>query len=107
MAREINHVIESLSKIESASTDILNNAEEEKKQYALLMKQKTLEFDSSLERETQQKLSKLKEDLENKSTIGLDKWREEMNANLKQIDEKFAKFRESRVQQIVDSIVGS
>ena len=63
MPREINQVIEQLSKIEASSAEILSGAEEQKRAYAAEMEQKKKEFDNALSEQTEAKLKELRDTL--------------------------------------------
>lgn len=105
MAREINHVIDQLSKIEASSNGILGNADKEKKEYALLMEQKTKEFDDALQKETSDKLEQIKADLQVEAEKELEVWNSESESQLKEYDLIFAEKHKILAQEILDKIV--
>ncbi len=105
MGKEINQVIARLSRIEDASVEVVNRSEQEKKQYAALMEQKTKDFDTSLAKETEIKLAKIKIDLEAQSANDLANLRKETNEELARIDESFETNHSKMAKQIFENMI--
>jgi|GEM_PF-4786911 len=105
MAREINHVIDQLSKIEASSNERISSADIEMKEYALLMEQKTKEFDDALEAELTKKLTQIKADLSAENADELNAWRAETELQLEKIDERFRSRHKQIAQKILETIV--
>lgn len=105
MAREINQVIDQLSKIEASSKEIISGTEAEKKAYAALMEQKTKDFDNALNEETEARLKQLKDSLEAQAQMDLQTLRTETDAQLVRLDEWYAANHTQLAQDILNQIV--
>jgi hypothetical protein len=106
MAREINQVIDQLSKIESSSRDIISGAEAQKKAYAHQIEEQTKEFDTALAGETADKLEKHKERLRKQAEQDLAALREATDKQLLAFNTWYESNHARLAQDILNQIVG-
>lgn len=93
-------VIEKISEIESASTSIMDNANERKKTFAREMTEKTAEFDDQLEKETQKEIEQLRADME----INMNNRLKQQQINAQKVFERMRKRFEDHHTQYVDDL---
>ena len=96
----MNSIIQRISEIEDAASDIRKGAEEKKKQYADMMAQKTKDFDERSAKETAEAIAAVRAELNAHNQDALRRQREQtQNA----ISEMEAQFRKKHTQ-LADAI---
>lgn len=107
MPREINQVIEQLSKIEASSAEILSGAEEQKRAYAAEMEQKKKEFDNALSEQTEAKLKELRDTLNAEAEQNLQALRAETETQSKRLEEWYNANHTRLAEELFEQIVRS
>lgn len=101
----MSQVIAELSKIEAAAARIQNQMEEEKSQYAMAVEQKKKEFDEQLEKETEDKLAKLKVKLETEKVQELYFMREQIVEKTELLKAAYDAHGERWADEIVEKVI--
>ena len=82
MVNDINSIISDLTKIDKASSQIMESTRKEKK-HASMIKQKTKEFDEQLSSSIDKQVNQLKESLLVENEHAIDDFKKETEASLK------------------------
>jgi len=107
MYKQMDNIINQLSHIEDTAVRISESADNQKKELALKMEQKTKEFDEQLAADTEKRLQKMKEKLNVEKSTELEKLK---TANLeaqKSLKEKFQKNHSKWAQEILNELIGA
>lgn len=88
-------VINKISKIEAAACKIMDEANEEKRQFAQGMEQKKADFDRELENTTSQKLNQLRREKEIELKERLSNVHEQENLKILHMEEHFKNHRDA------------
>lgn len=105
MVNDINSIISDLTKIDRASSQIMESTRKEKEAYASMIKKKTKEFDEQLSSSIDKQVNQLKESLlvENEHTI--DDFKKETEASLKTLDSMYTANKDLWIESIFNHIV--
>ena len=101
----IDEIIGQIFKIESTALGIQSDAENEKKDYAQMMEQKTKEFDEQLDKETSQKLEKLTGQLKKEKEEEMSAMRNDILKQTSKMEEMYELNHERWVKDIVENII--
>ena len=80
MVNDINSIISDLTKIDKASSQIMESTRKEKEAYASMIKQKTKEFDEQLSSSIDKQVNQLKESLLVENEHAIDDFKKETEA---------------------------
>ena len=105
MNNNVDEVINELSKIEAAATNILSESEREKEEYEMLTNRKIKEFDERIDKETEENLKNLQLKLEEEKREEMSKMRSDICAQTDKMEELYEREHQNWVRQIVDKIV--
>lgn len=105
MNNNVDEVINELSKIEVAATNILNESEREKEEYEILINRKIEEFDVRVDKIAEENLANLKLKLEEEKREEMSKMRSDICAQTDKMEELYEREHMKWVRQIVDDIV--
>lgn len=101
----IDEIIGQLFKIEAAAVGIQNDTETEKDAYSKLMEQKTKEYAENLERDTGDKLEKLRQQLNESKALEMTTMRNDILNQTTRMDELYEENHEQWTRDIVESIL--
>ncbi len=101
----IDEIIAKLLKIEAAAVGIQNDAEKEKMEYAEQLVKRTQEFDEALEKETTDKLEKLREQLKADKKAEMHVMKDDIFDQTSKMEELYETNHEQWVNDIVESIL--
>ncbi len=105
MNNSVDEVINELSKIEAAATNILSESEREKEEYEMLTNRKIKEFDERVNKETEENLKNLQLKLEEEKREEMAKMRSDICAQTDKMEELYEREHLNWVRQIVEDIV--
>ena len=105
MEHSVDEVINEISKIEQAATNIQEDSENEKEKYAKYIEDKIKEFDERVNKETEENLAKLREKLEEEKRSELSAMRSEIVARTEAMDELYNANHKKWVDEIVYEII--
>lgn len=105
MVTDINEVIANLTKIDSASAMIMESTKKEKLAYAEEIKQKTKEFDESLNADIDKKVSQLKEELTKTNQQLIDGCKNEAHLALARLDSVYATKHNEWIESIFNNVI--
>ena len=105
MGNSVDEVIDELSKIEMAATNILNETEREKEEYEKLTSLKIKEFDERVDKETEEKLANLKLKLEEEKRQEMSKMRSDILAQTDKMEQLYEENHLRWVEEIVGEII--
>ena len=100
MVNDINSIISDLTKIDKASSQIMESTRKEKEAYASMIKQKTKEFDEQLSSSIDKQVNQLKESL-----LAIDDFKKETEASLKTLDSMYTANKDLWIESIFNHIV--
>lgn len=106
MDNQMDKVISELSKIEEAAVRIIQNAESEKKNLALDMDQKTKEYDIVLGKEIDQKLSVIKQDLQDKMHSDVDRIKNDTYQQISNLEKIYTDHHTEWATDILNKLIG-
>lgn len=107
MDKQMDNIINQLSHIEDTAVRIMESADNQKKELALEMEQRTKEFDEQLAADTEKRLQEMQEKLNEEKNAELEKLK---TANLdaqKTLKEKFQKNHTKWAQEILNELIGA
>lgn len=105
MVNDINQVIASLAKIDTASAMIMESTRKEKTAYAEEIKQKSKIFDDNLAKDIENKVSALKESLEKSNLKQIEVYRAESKTTLDKLDSVYNEKKEDWADCIFNHII--
>lgn len=105
MGSNVDEVINELSKIEMAATNILNESEREKEEYEKLTCRKIKEFDERVDKETEESLANLKLKLEEEKRQEMSKMRSDILAQTDKMEQIYEENHLRWVEEIVGDII--
>ena len=105
MGNNVDEVIDELSKIEMAATNILNESEREKEEYEQLTCRKIKEFDERVDKETEESLANLKLKLEEEKREEMSKMRSDILAQTDKMEQLYEENHLRWVDEIVGEII--
>lgn len=105
MNNNVDEVINELSKIEVAATNILNESEREKEEYEIFINRKIEEFNVRVDKIAEENLANLKLKLEEEKREEMSKMRSDICAQTDKMEELYEREHMNWVRQIVDDIV--
>ena len=105
MGNSVDEVIDELSKIEMAATNILNETEREKEEYEKLTSIKIKEFDERVDKETEENLANLKLKLEEEKRQEMSKMRSDILAQTDKMEQLYEENHLRWVEEIVGEII--
>ena len=96
----MNEIIGELSNIEEYTSGIIEAANAKKKELAAQMDQKTKLWDKELAEQTQQKIQKLRTEMQNTISKNLAEQKAKSEAELKNIEDVFKKKKDSYIDKL-------
>lgn len=105
MEHSVDEVINEISKIERAASNIEDESQREKEEYAKLIDNKIKEFDERIDKETEENLANLRLKLEEDKRKELTAMRSEIVARTEKMDELYERNKEKWVDEIVQEII--
>lgn len=105
MEHSVDEVINEISKIERAASNIEDESQREKEEYARLIDNKIKEFDERIDKETEENLANLRLKLEEEKRKELTAMRSEIVARTEKMDELYERNKEKWVDGIVQEII--
>ena len=105
MEHSVDEVINEISKIERAASNIEDESQSEKEEYARLIDNKIKEFDERIDKETEENLANLRLKLEEDKRKELTAMRSEIVARTEKMDELYERNKEKWVDEIVQEII--
>lgn len=105
MEHSVDEVINEISKIERAASNIEDESQREKEEYARLIDNKIKEFDERIDKETEENLANLRLKLEEDKRKELTAMRSEIVARTEKMDELYERNKEKWVNEIVQEII--
>lgn len=105
MEHSVDEVINEISKIERAASNIEDESQREKEEYARLIDNKIKEFDERVDKETEENLANLRLKLEEEKRKELTAMRSEIVARTEKMDELYERNKEKWVDEIVQEII--
>lgn len=105
MSQDINHIIEQLSEIDSASAKIMRQAQDEKSKYAEYIQQQKQEFDAKLKVEVDKTVAEYKKTLEQQNNEEIINFRNQCENNIFRLDELFKEKGASLAENIFKNII--
>ncbi len=105
MEHSVDEVINEISKIERAASNIEDESQREKEEYARLIDNKIKEFDERIDKETEENLANLRLKLEEDKRKELTAMRSEIVARTEKMDELYERNKEKWVDEIVQEII--
>lgn len=105
MEHSVDEVINEISKIERAASNIEDESQREKEEYARLIDNKIKEFDERIDKETEENLANLRLKLEEEKRKELTAMRSEIVARTEKMDELYERNKEKWVDEIVQEII--
>lgn len=105
MEHSVDEVINEISKIERAASNIEDESQREKEEYARLIDNKIKEFDERIDKETEENLANLRLKLEEDKRKELTAMRSEIVARTEKMDELYERNKEKWVDGIVQEII--
>ena len=94
MEHSVDEVINEISKIERAASNIEDESQREKEEYARLIDNKIKEFDERIDKETEENLANLRLKLEEDKRKELTAMRSEIVARTEKMDELYERNKE-------------
>lgn len=101
----IEQIINELSKIESLSDNIKNDTETKRDEYVQRKKDEFAEYDLQLQKETEEQLVVLKNNLNKKMNEDILLMRTQMEKKIDELEEEFGKVYVQEAKNIVDRII--
>lgn len=98
-------VINRLSDIEKAAVSVMDGAGERKKQMAREMEKKTAAFDARLEKETQDRISKIRGKMEEELQQELRQQKEDAKAMMARLEEAYEARHEEYAQALFENMI--
>lgn len=98
-------VIEKISEIEAAAAAIMDEANDQKKEIARKMQERTAGFDSQLECETKEEIEKLRAAMEIEMKERLKKQREDCRQILKAMEKRYQEHHAQYVKELFKKMV--
>ena len=105
MEHSVDEVINEISKIERAASNIEDESQREKEEYARLIDNKIKEFDERIDKETEENLANLRLKIEEDKRKELTAMRSEIVARTEKMDELYERNKEKWVDEIVQEII--
>lgn len=105
MVNDINEIISNLTKIDNASSMIMESTRKEKEAYASVIKQKTKEFDDELSSSIDKKVQQLKKSLTIENQKLIEDYKIESENSLKSLDSLYAANKDQWIESIFNNIV--
>lgn len=101
---QLNQIISELSKIDAAVANIFAGADTEKKNYEVFIKEKTAEFDKSLEDDIEKELNLYEKKLREENENQLGKIKSAADTDMKKLDKAYSENHEKWADEIFKSI---
>lgn len=101
----IDEIIGEIFKIESTALGIQSDTENEKKEYAGMIEQRTKDFDKQLEKETSEKLELLTRQLKKEKEEKMSAMRNNIFSQTSQMEQVYELNHKRWVKDIVESII--
>lgn len=98
-------VIKRISEIEKAAVSVMDDAAARKKAFAAEMEEKTRQFDQTAEKETEEKVQRLRIQMENRMNSELSKQEAQAKAQLAQMEKNYELLHEKYVQKLFEELI--
>lgn len=105
MSQDINSIIKQLAEIDSASAKILQKTQDEKAQYAEMIKQQKRAFDEDLQRKNAFEVSQFKLTLDAENENALKQCRIDCDNEIKELDRIYNENSTKWVDDIFNEII--
>lgn len=103
----MENIINQLSRIEEKAVQIIEAADNQKKEFALEMEQKTNEFDNQLAADTKKRLQKMQEKLNVEKDKELEKLKAD-NLNFQNtLNQKFQQNHSKWAKELLNELIGA
>ena len=101
----MEQIIGKLSEIEATAQSIMNDAAQKKKALSAEMERQSKEFDTQLEKQTEEKIREIRRNLEGEKDKRLSALRKDTQAALSELDAYYAKNHERLSKEIFEKII--
>ena len=101
----MEQIIGKLSEIETTAQSIMNDAAQKKKALSAEMERQSKEFDTQLEKHTEEQIQEIRRNLEGEKDKRLASLREDTQAALSELDAYYAKNHERLSKEIFEKII--
>ncbi len=101
----MEQIIGKLSEIETTAESIMKDAAQKKKALSAEMERQSKEFDTQLEKQTEEKIQEIRRNLEGEKDKRLSALRENTQASLNQLDTYYTKNHERLSREIFEKII--
>ena len=101
----MEQIIGKLSEIETTAESIMKDAAQKKKALSAEMERQSKEFDTQLEKQTEEKIQEIRRNLEGEKDKRLSTLREDTQTSLDQLDTYYAKNHERLSREIFEKII--
>lgn len=105
MEERINEVIAELSRIEHTAVTIHEDAEKEKKRYTKEIEDKIVAFDKELKKQYEDKLSDVKNSMQQQEDDDIATWHEETDVILSHLEKSFQKKHKQWAEEIFRDLI--
>lgn len=102
---QIDQIISELSKIDAATTNIMSQTGSEKEKYEEFIKNKTTDFDKSLEDNIKSELASYESKLRAENESALAKIKSEAESELSRLDKSYQTHHDKWADEIFESII--
>ena len=101
----MEQIIGKLSEIETTAQSIMNDAAQKKKALSAEMERQSKEFDTQLEKHTEEQIQEIRRNLEGEKDKRLASLHEDTQAALSELDAYYAKNHERLSKEIFEKII--